>query len=47
LFVFYDEDVGRSAWKETDWGERNFDIRKRWRVVEVAQAQAGIAAPKS
>lgn len=23
-------------------GERNFDIRKRWRVVEVAQAQAGI-----
>lgn len=43
LFVFYDEDVGRSAWKETDCvGERNFDIRKRWRVVEVAQAQAGI-----
>ena len=45
LFVLHDEDAGRAVREEFGgMGEGDFDIAECWRVVEVAQAQAGIAA---
>ena len=48
LFVLHDEDAGRGGREEVGCvGEGDFDIAERWRVVEVAQADSGIAAAQA
>lgn len=48
LFVLHDEHSGWGVGEEFGGvGEGDFDIRERWCVVEVAQAQAGVAAAQA
>lgn len=48
LFVLHDEDAGRAVREEVGClGEGDFDIAERRGVVEIAQAQAGIAAAQA
>ena len=48
LLIFHDEHPGRCIREEPgSVGEGDFDIRECWGVVEVAQAQAGVAAAQA